>query len=262
MTSNNNTQKFSTCELSEEAAMEEERKIERKFLKQTNDFLKVLAKKLRVSQKFVNTAMIYVMRYTRVISHKSVNKFKVGAAWLLLASKALNEGILLEHLVEFYIEQEDKRINTVGRGASSPDLSVENKERYIEEIQAQEFDILLEIGFDFDTELPNNYIAKFASTKEGKTIFKSPKHSKFAYMFVNDAFTTTVPLFYTPPEIAATAIFMAKVYLSKEKNTDKGEQESEEKWIKLIDESLNYKTIVEVKDEIKKVYEIRKTSSS
>jgi len=261
MTPNNNTQNPSTCLASEEA-LENEKTEERKFLKETSDFLKVLAKKLRVSQKFVNTAMIYVIRYTRIFPYHSVNKFLVGAACLLLASKALNEGILLEHLVEYYIEQEGKRISKKTGKSVNIDLSSNTKDHYIEEIQAQEFDILLETGFDFDTDLPNNYIAKFASWKEGKTIFKSHKHSKFAYMFVNDAFTTTVPLYYTPQEIAATAIFMAKVYLSKGQTKEQREQESDEEWIKLIDESLEYSTIIEVKDEIKKVYEIRKTSSS
>eukprot|EP00343_Euplotes_focardii_P007923 CAMPEP_0205819724 /NCGR_PEP_ID=MMETSP0206-20130828/2181_1 /ASSEMBLY_ACC=CAM_ASM_000279 /TAXON_ID=36767 /ORGANISM="Euplotes focardii, Strain TN1" /LENGTH=282 /DNA_ID=CAMNT_0053113625 /DNA_START=114 /DNA_END=962 /DNA_ORIENTATION=+ len=258
---NNNTQNQSTPVVSEEA-LEGERREERKFLKETNDFLKYLAKKLRISQKFVNTAMIYVMKYTRINPYHSVNKFLVGAASLLLASKALNEGILLEHLVEYYIEIECKRIEKTSGRPCRLDLTAKNKEIYMEEIQVQEFDILLEVGFEFDVELPNSYIAKFASSKGGKTIFKSAKHSKFAYMFTNDAYTTTAPLYYTPLEIAATAIYMAKVYLSKENSKDQGEQETEEEWIRLIDSSLELSTIIEVKDEIKKVYEIRKTSSS
>lgn len=225
--------------------------------------MKVLSKKLKLTHKFVNTAMIYVMRYTRINPYNTVNKFLVGAACLLLASKALNEGILLEHLVEYYIASECKRIEATTGRKCQIDLTARNKESYIEEIQAQEFDILLEIGFEFDVELPNSCIAKFVSSPEGKTIFRSAKHSKFIYMFVNDVFgSTTVPLYYTPVEIAATAIYMAKVYIDQLKKKEPCDIEEEKEWIKLIDASLELSTIVEVKDEIKKVYGTKQTSSS
>lgn len=260
MTLNNKSQKLSTCIVSEETR-HLEKVNEQKVIKGANDFLKLLAKKMHFGQAIINTAMFYFLKYTRIYPYPSINKYLVAAACLLLAAKVRNEPIPMEYLVEWYIWAEVKRIDPKAR----PIITEKMKQDYLIKIQEQEFDLLSEIGFEVEVELPNKYIAKFASTSVGKTIFASPLLSKYAYMFMNDTFTTTVPLYYSPQQIAATVIYMASVYLKKieKKDAKSGEslQENEEEWCKLIDETLDLETIIEVKDEIKKCYEL-KTSSS
>lgn len=167
----------------------------------------------------------------------------------------------MEYLAEWYIWAEFKRIDPQSR----PLISEKMKQDYVSKIQEQEFEILSELNFEVEVNLPNKYIAKFIHISRSKAGFPSHLLSKFAYMFMNDSFTTTVPLYYTPQEIAAAVIYMADVYLKKspklkEKYLSRYPA-NEEKWFKLIDETLDLETIIEVKDEIKKCYD-RKTSSS
>mmetsp|Transcript_21611 Transcript_21611/g.21263 ORF Transcript_21611/g.21263 Transcript_21611/m.21263 type:complete len:168 (+) Transcript_21611:447-950(+) len=167
----------------------------------------------------------------------------------------------MEYLAEWYIWAELKRIDPQSR----PIISEKMKQEYVSKIQEQEFEILSELNFDVEVELPNKYIAKFFHVSLSKRGKPNEVLSKHAYMFMNDAFTTTAPLFYPPQEIAAAVIYMADVYLKKSPKFQKTYKDkcpsNEEEWFKFIDETLDLKTIIEVKDEIKKCYD-RKTSSS
>jgi hypothetical protein len=224
-------------------------------------FLKLLAKKLKRGQTIVNTSMVYFLKYTRIYSFSTINKFLVASACFLLAAKCLDEPIPLDILVEWYIFLESKRISS----SAKVDISDYKKQDYSLRIQEQEFDILCEIGFDTDVELPNKFIAQFAASPAGKTIFTSPNCTKFAYMFLNDSFMTTCPLFFTPKEIAAACLYMAHLYITANGSkgsgsSSKGDLENHE-WLKDIDEELDLSAITEVKDEIKKCYTSKPSSS-
>jgi len=66
--------------------------------------------------------------------------------------------------VEWYIFYEAKRASP----ECHADISANKIEEYSNRIQEQEFDILCEIGFDCEVELPYKYIAQFATTPIGK----------------------------------------------------------------------------------------------
>jgi hypothetical protein len=88
--------------------------------------------------------MVFFLKYTRIISFTSINKYLVAAACLLLGAKCRDEPVPIEYLVEWYIYFETKRISK----ASKVDISAHKKEEYSNRIKEQEFDILCEIGFD------------------------------------------------------------------------------------------------------------------
>lgn len=248
-----------TCWNSEEFVKQKKQE-EKECLKHAFDFLKLLAKKLNRNQAIVNTSMVFFLKYTRIIPFTSINKYLVAAACFLLGAKCRDEPIPIEYLVEWYIFFETKRISKT----SKVDISAHKKEEYSNRIKEQEFDILWEIGFDWDVDLPNKYIAQFAASPTGKTIFATPNCSKYAYMFMNDSFMTTCALYYTSQEIAASAIYMAYVYICSSANQTAGKVDmsamEDKEWYKCIDETLDLSTIIEVKDEIKKCY--AKPSSS
>ena len=185
----------------------------------------------------------------------------MASAWFLLAAKCRDEPVPIEYLVEWYIFLETKRTSN----NSKTDFSSCKKYDYSNRIQEQEFDILCEIGFDWEVDLPMKYIAQFAASPIGKTIFAKSECSKYAYMFANDSFMTTCALFYPAQYIAAAAIYMAIIYISTSGSNsaqkfDMSTFENKE-WYASIDESLDLATIIEVKDEIKKCY-VKKASSS
>lgn len=230
------------------------------FIKETSLFFKEMAKKLNCSQSTVNKAMVIFLKYTRIYSFTEINKFLVAASCLLLAAKCNDQPVPIEYLVEWYIALETKRINKNFKS----DFSRSRKEEYSQIIQEKEFDILCEIGFDVEIELPNKYVQKFAASTVGKKFAKS-NCSKFAYMFVNDSFLTTCSLYYPPECIAAACIMMAYIYIGSSSKSSEGkfnlEQWNKTEWYKYIDESLDLETIIEAKDEIKKCYN-KKASSS
>ena len=235
---------------------------DRECLKEAYNFLKQIAKHLMRGQAIVNTAMVYFLKYTRIHSVSQINKYLVASACFLLAAKWKDEPVRIEYLVEWYIFLETKRTSN----NSKTDFSTSKKYDYSNRIQEQEFDILCEIGFDCETDLPNKYIAQFAASPLGKTIFTKSDFSKYAYMFANDSFMTTCALYYPAQHIAAAAIYMAIIYIStcgSNSAQNKAETSSFDtnEWYKTIDETLDLATIIEVKDEIKKCY-AKKASSS
>lgn len=227
-------------------------------IKETHAFIKELAKKLNCSQSTINKAMVFVLKYTRIYSFTEINKFLVAASCLLLAAKCNDQPVPIEYLVEWYIALETKRINK----NSKSDFSRSKKDEYSQTIQEQEFDVLCEIGFDCEIELPNKYVQKFASSPFGKKFAKS-NCSKYAYMFVNDCFLTTCSLYYSPECIAAACVLMAYIFTNQKSSENEFSLDNWNKteWYKYIDDSLDLETIIEAKDEIKKCYN-KKASSS
>ena len=86
-----------------EESMRQKREEERVCLKQTYDFLKILAKKLKRNQAIVNTSMVFFLKYTRIYSFTNINKFLVASACFLLGAKCRDEPVPIEYLVEWYI---------------------------------------------------------------------------------------------------------------------------------------------------------------
>lgn len=255
--SNQPTKPSSHVESSEEL-LALKRQEEKQGLKDTFNFLKLLAKKLKRTQATLHTAMVYLLKYTRIYSFSNINKFLVGSACFLLAAKSCDELVPIEYLTEWYIYYETKRTNKNAK----IDISPSKIQEYSQCIQEQEFEILIEIGFDVEADLPSKYIAQFAATPMGRTFAKS-NCSKYAYMFMNDSFQTTVALYYPAQYIAAACIYMAYIYITsstKPSGVDLSAFEDTE-WYKSIDETLDHSIIVEVKDEIKKFY-AKKASSS
>lgn len=233
---------------------------ERECFKETFEFLKAMAQKLKRGQSIINTSMVFFLKYTRIYPCTSINKFLVASACLLLGAKVRNEPVPTEYLVEWYIYFESKRT----RKAICLDISPAKKEEYGQRIQEQEFEILCDIGFDFEVDLPNKHIAQFLNSETGKKIFSKSSWNQFAYMFMNDSFMTTSCLYHPPQVIAAAVIYMASTYLFKKGKIAESLQLVEEggdEWYKVIDESLVPESIIEVKDQLKKCY-VRKPTSA
>lgn len=249
-----------TCSYSEEY-IGQKREEDQQCLKEACEYMKMVAKKLNRGQNVINTSMVFFLKYTRIYSFTSINKFLVASACFLLGAKCRDEPVPIEFLVEWYIYLETKRLGT----DSKVDISDHKKREYCTRIQEQEFDVLCEIGFDCEVDLPNKYIAQFASTPLGKTFLANPNCSRFALRFLNDSFMTTCSLYYTPQQIAAAWIYMAIVYMHKNSKSCKDLPDlsvlDNSEWYASIDESLDLNTIIEVKDEIKKCY-VPKPSSS
>lgn len=60
---------------------------ERKFLKHSFQFVQQLATKFGRGQTIINTAMVFILKMTRVHHHSKLNRFLLSAGSFLLATK-------------------------------------------------------------------------------------------------------------------------------------------------------------------------------
>lgn len=60
--------------------MAKEKEKELGFIGESYTFLRLLSKKLRYGQAVINTAMFYLLRYTRIYPYTSINKYLVSAS--------------------------------------------------------------------------------------------------------------------------------------------------------------------------------------
>lgn len=203
--------------------------------------------------------MLYLLKYTRLYSFDSINLYLTATTCFLIAAKSRDEPVPIDYLVEWYIYFEFHRLNPKSTCVYIDD---NKKKDYKEIIQDQELDILEVLDFDTEVELPYKYLAEFRKT-HSDTIFTKSDCSKYAVMFMNDAFLTTVPLYFPPQIIAAACIYMACLYtMQKNKSLmEEIEKFNTSEWYKSIDETLDLETMTKVKDEIKKCYD-KKASSS
>ncbi len=165
----------------------------------------------------------------------------LAAASFLLAAKSLDEPVSLAHLAEIYVVLENER-NSSGTGGKVPRWL---REEYEERLANTEFEILCNLGFDCELELPSPHIAQFCQDAQSDPLLE--KHS---YMFLNDSFLTQAALFFHPKVIAAACLLMSHVFLQKMGFS----AALPEQWLSLIDPELTLELVGECKDEIKKVY--------
>jgi hypothetical protein len=124
-------------------------------------------------------------------------------------------------------------------------MTRDQRQVYEESIAATEFEILCNIGFDCELELPSIHIAQFCADAAA-----SEQLERHAYMFLNDAFLTPAVLYFHPKVLAAACLTMSSLFLTK-----MGFPAAlPEGWLSAIDPELTPALVSEAKEEIKKVY--------
>jgi hypothetical protein len=82
------------------------------------------------------------------------------------------------------------------------------------------------LGFDFEVELPYNYLLNYL-----KSLKATPLMAQVAWNIVNDSFCTTLCVEYPPYVIAVAAIFLALKLLNSDDSPEKNHpQGSKKKW--------------------------------
>lgn len=192
--------------------------------------------------------MVFVLKYTKTCDFRFLNKSIVSAGAFLLAAKSRDEPVLLHRLAESVILLEKARNGGVSKVPTGVKVNPWLWEEYEQRISSEELSILCNIGFDCDLDLPNSHIAKFARKSFGGS---GEKIEKFAFQFLNDSFQTNCFLIFHPKVIAAACILMSHIFMRQ-----KGfpVAELQQNWQHLIDEHITLESVIEAKNEIKRVY--------
>ena len=188
----------------------------------------------------MNGALLFVQKCTCIVPFEDLNKYLLAAAAYLLAAKTLDAPVWLGELAEAYLRLEHRR-----RGVPAPRINRYQRQVYEERITSTEFEILCNIGFDCELELPSIHIAQFCAAASAPEQLE-----RHAYMFLNDAFLTPAVLYFHPKVLAAACLNMSFLFLSKMGFP----AELPDGWLSLIDDELTPELVGEAKEEIKKVY--------
>ena len=175
----------------------------REFLKLCYKFLLDAARKFGRGQFVVNSAMVFILKYIRVHPHNDAHRFLLCVGSFLLAAKTRDEPLYLDYVASFLRSVTNPMVKTK--------ISHWELENLKSSICEMEYSILIELGFDCDLDLPNNYIAEFCN--DVHSINKDLE--KYAYMFLNDSFQTECFLYFHPKIIAAACVWMSHIFLSK-----------------------------------------------
>jgi len=101
--------------------------------------------------------MMFVQKCSLIVPFDELNKYLLSAAAFLLAAKTMDEPISLSALAETYCLLEQSRNKSSGGNPSK--VSKWLREEYETLISGTEFDILCNVGFDCELELPSTHIA-------------------------------------------------------------------------------------------------------
>ena len=111
-----------------------------------------------------------------------------------------------------------------------------------------EFEILKIIGFDLNIDLPYKYIDTMVSYTL-KTL-RNPKFLIIATNFLNDSFKLPLCLYYHPKLLALAGIYMTMSWFRISLPDLEGK-----KWYQIIENNVNFNSVVEVANYINKIYE-------
>ena len=103
--------------------------------------------------------MMFVQKCSLIVPFEELNKYLLSSAAFLLAAKSMDEPISLAALAETYCILEQCRNKR--EGSTPGKVSDWLREEYERLISGTEFDILCNVGFDCELELPSTHIAQF-----------------------------------------------------------------------------------------------------
>lgn len=119
-----------------------------------------------------------------------------------------------------------------------------------------EFEILNQIGFDLNLELPYKYVHLMKSYYID--YLRNPKLIVITTNFINDSFKLPLCLYYDPLIIALASLYLVGVYFK----ISLPETKEGLKWYQLIDTQMSLGLIIEVGEKINKIYKFTNEAKS
>lgn len=191
----------------------------------------IFYKSLVLLHKFFRKVSIRQLRYDKCL---------VGTASFFLAAKLEDCPIKLIDLAVLYFKAELKRNNwPMKQPTEQQKFQIQSK------ICEMESEILRQIGFDLEIELPYKYFKQFMS-------YPAPnmkKVIKTAAYFCNDTFLKPMCIYYHPMQIACSCIYFSSLFLKISLPDNEGKV-----WYKYLHDGIELKHLQDVTEIMKAIY--------
>lgn len=187
-------------------------------------------------------SLVLLHKFLRKVSIRQLHydKCLVGAACFFLAAKVEDCPIKLIDLAIFYYKAELKRNDWPMKMPSElQKFQIQSK------ICEMESEILRQIGFDLEIELPYKYFKQFMN-------YPAPNMDKIlktAACFCNDTFLKPMCIYYHPMQIACSCIYFATLFFKTTLPDSEGKT-----WYKYLNEGIELKHLQDVTEIMKGIY--------
>lgn len=188
-------------------------------------------------------ALVLLHKYLRVVSLRNSkhDRWLAGTACLLLASKLEDRPVKLADLAVLHHRTELAR----QKWPEQP-LTDDQRTQLQTKICEIESEILRQIGYDFEIELPYKYIRKYRDYPG----YKVEEVVRVAEWFCNDTFLKPLCLFYHPMHIALGCIYFALLFFKVSLPNNNGMP-----WYKFLHPGVELKHPQVIGEEIKQIYQ-------
>ena len=182
--------------------------------------------------------MIFFHKYALLKTNfKDEKEAEIAAvACFFVATKVCNVLVSLSKLIPAYFTL---------KGKANTDQS--SKEEFKNSVIEAEFEILSQIGFDLNIDLPYIYIEKM---KPYLNQHLKDLEKKVIFNFLNDSFKLPMILYYSPIKIALTAIYLLKFHFK----VDLPDTKDGEKWYHYLDSTIELEELSEIASLWNKMY--------
>lgn len=215
------------------------------LLEECSELITSIGRKCRLNQICISTAHVFFhkMLFNERTFESEFAKAISCAASVLIASKATNQLVSVQLLCKSLVELLAKQTNySQLSGISLFDLS--------ESVTAREMEILVNLNFEVDIELPYLYIHQMKEYFFNK--LENLQLMTITANFVNDTLKLPLCLFYRPIDIAFACIYLMKLYLKitlPKYNTDTD-------WYQVISDSVSMEVIYEIATFMNNMYKV------
>lgn len=210
-------------------------------------FIKDIGVHFQLPQVAIATAIIFCHRFYMRQSHRTNDRYIIGTACMILATKVEEVGLALRDITMLSYEIRHKRDPTAAERIRQKECYEQQKQLVV----MAERILLSTLAFDFKVQHPYKYLVSAIK------IFKVEKSSlaQVAWNFVNDGLITTLCFQFKPQHIAAGAIFLAAKFLKVKLPSD-----GERPWWDEFD--VTPRQLEEVSNQMLELYEQTKSTAA
>ncbi|CAG9327662.1 unnamed protein product [Blepharisma stoltei] len=189
---------------------------ELELLNESLVLIRDIGEKARSTQVCIATAQVYFQKFAYKRPYRKFNRHFMAAVCLILASKANEESKRFEEICKIYmtVMNEHKGLRT------QPEVPSSVIEKLRKQFVECEYQLLMEIDFQFIVSMPYHHISQFCRTLRDFEPQIRDTFLKVAYNFANDSFLTQVPLIRDANSIAYACIYLASKYIEIDVNVD------------------------------------------
>jgi hypothetical protein len=214
------------------------------YYDEINTFITKFLVSIKAQQSVICTAMVFFHKYFLYLKcfQDESDKYLTCFACVFLASKACNVLLPLPDLINVYW-------NLIPANLKTGKLDSRQIFELTESLTLKEFEVLDNLGFDLNVDLPFTYINQMK-----QYYLEYLKNSKLIIIttnIINDSFILPLCLYYDPLLIALASMYLLSVYF----RIDFPDTREGRKWYHLIDSRIALEDIKELSVKIYNIYE-------